>query len=83
PLQADSGRTLADFADADQVADWAREAVAALVKAGIVNGSNGRIDPLSTATRAEIAQMMQNLVKNLVRAMQEKAWIALQDRKKS
>ena len=83
PLQADSGRTLADFADADQVADWAREAVAALVKAGIVNGSSGRIDPLSTATRAEIAQMMQNLLKNLVRAMQEKAWIALQDRKKS
>ncbi len=39
----DTGRTLADFTDGGGVADWAREAMSALVNAGTVVGSNSRL----------------------------------------
>ncbi|MDH7479905.1 MAG: S-layer homology domain-containing protein, partial [Syntrophomonadaceae bacterium] len=55
-------RELSSFNDADQVASWADEALSALVKAGIVNGSNNSLNPISTTTRAEIAQVLYNLL---------------------
>ncbi len=53
---------LADFADAAEIADYAKSAVASVVKAGIITGSNGRINPLSRATRAEIAVMLSRIL---------------------
>ena len=58
----DSGKTLTDFSDSGQIAEWAREAMAYLVEAGIVNGSNGKLLPTDTTTRAEIAQVLYNLM---------------------
>ena len=54
---------LAQFADAAELSDYAKEAVASVVKAGIITGSNGRINPVAKATRAEIAVMLERVLK--------------------
>lgn len=48
--------------DADQVADWADEAMRWAVGSGIIQGSNGSLNPKGSATRAEVAQMVANYV---------------------
>ena len=53
---------LTQFADAAQIFDYARAAVASAVKAGIITGSNGRINPLEKATRAEIAVTLSRVL---------------------
>ena len=55
PIQ---GGSLSGFSDASQVKDYAREAVSALVGAGVVNGSDKGLNPLANVTRAEIAVML-------------------------
>jgi uncharacterized repeat protein (TIGR02543 family) len=57
-----SGKTLADFADSGSVASWATDAMTALVKAGTVTGSNGTLNPTGITTRAEMAQVLYNLL---------------------
>ena len=48
------------FSDDANIADWARAAVQALHRAGVVNGSSGNFLPLNSSTRAEVAQMIKN-----------------------
>ena len=55
---------LAAFSDADKTASWAVPAVAALVKAGYVSGSNGALNPTASITRAEFSQVMYNIFHN-------------------
>lgn len=43
------------FADAGKVADWAADAVSALVAAGVVRGDGERLHPAQPITRAEMA----------------------------
>lgn len=51
---------LSAYADADRVSGWAREAVASLLAAGILNGrSNDRIAPQGFATRAEATVLLE------------------------
>ena len=52
---------IAAFSDASTVSDWAVASVAGLVKAGIVSGDAGRLNPTAGITRAEIAQMLYEL----------------------
>lgn len=60
-LQVDDA--LAGFSDAADVADWARENIAAAAKAGLLKGKNGgRIAPLENATRAEAAVILERLL---------------------
>lgn len=59
-----SAEDLAAFSDADKTASWAVPAVAALVKAGYVSGSNGALNPTGNITRAEFAQVMYNIFHN-------------------
>ena len=59
-----SAEDLAAFSDADKTASWAAPAVAALVKAGYVSGSNGALNPTGNITRAEFAQVMYNIFHN-------------------
>ncbi len=49
-------------ADFNEVADYAKEAVSALVKAELVNGKNGLIDPLANTTRAEVAVLIKRIL---------------------
>jgi len=60
--QGDSGKTLSDFSDAGQIDSWAKDAMTLLVKAGTVGGSGGKLNPTGTTTRAEIAQVLYNML---------------------
>jgi beta-glucosidase len=60
-LEDGTSADLAGYADADKVRSSAQPSVAALIKAGIIAGANGRIDPLSSTTRAQAAVIMYNL----------------------
>jgi len=55
-------RTLTDFTDAGQIDSWAKEAMTLLVETGIVKGNAGKLMPLDTSTRAEMAQVLYNLM---------------------
>ena len=55
-LEADSG-ALARFSDASDVADWAKSGVAALVQLGLVDGTEGRLEPDAPLTRAQAAKL--------------------------
>ena len=48
--------------DFDKVADYAKEAVSALVNAKLVNGKNGLIDPTAPTTRAEVAVLIKRIL---------------------
>lgn len=45
------------FPDAGKVSNWAKEAFQWATSKGIINGSNGKLDPSGTATRAQVAQV--------------------------
>ena len=60
--QGDSGKTLSDFTDAWQIDAWAKDAVTLLAKTGTISGNNGALTPLSTTSRAEMAQTLYNLL---------------------
>ncbi len=60
--EGDSGKTLTDFTDADDIASWGEEAMTLLVKTGTVSGSGGKLMPTDTTTRAEMAQVLYNLL---------------------
>lgn len=51
------------FSDASQVADYAEEALQALIASGIIEGNNGKLDPQGISTRAQAAQVIYNLLK--------------------
>lgn len=53
-----------DFMDNDNIADYAKEAVAAFAQAGIINGvGDGSFNPTGYATRAEAAKMIFGVYK--------------------
>ncbi len=50
------------FGDKDLISDYAKEAMASMVAAGIIKGSDGGVNPLGNATRAEVAVMCARLL---------------------
>jgi len=60
--EAQSTATLAQFTDAANVSSYATEAMTALVKANVVSGSNGKLDPAGLSSRAQMAQVLYNLL---------------------
>lgn len=56
-------KALTKFADADKVGTFAQGYLAALVEAGIVKGTaEGKLDPLSNITRAEMVTIVDRLI---------------------
>lgn len=56
-------KALTKFADADKVGTFAQGYLAALVEAGIVKGTaDGKLDPLSNITRAEMVTIVDRLI---------------------
>lgn len=53
--------SLEAFADKDSVSDYAKTAMASMISAGIIQGSDGNVNPLGNATRAEVAVMCARL----------------------
>lgn len=59
----DNGDRLADFADNGEVSSYAVGAIEYLINRGIINGSgDDKLNPNATSTRAEVAQMLYNLI---------------------
>ncbi len=61
-LDADNQTTLDQFQDNDQVATWAKQATAALVEKNYISGDGANLHPTSNITRAEMMQMMHNMI---------------------
>ncbi|NLA86679.1 MAG: S-layer homology domain-containing protein [Clostridiales bacterium] len=59
--QGDSSKAISDFSDAGDIATWAMDAVALLIETGIVEGNTGKLSPMDSGTRAEMAQMLYKL----------------------
>jgi hypothetical protein len=60
--EGNGGKSLGDFTDSTSISSYAQEAMTFLVKAGIVSGSNGQLGPRDTTTRAQMAQILFNLL---------------------
>lgn len=59
---AEPASTELDFADAEDISDWAVDAMTWCVEQGILNGtSDTTLDPLATTTRAQVATVMMRL----------------------
>lgn len=56
------GKDLTTYTDTNQIASWAKDAMALFVKTGIISGSGGKLAPVSTTTRAEVAQVLYGLL---------------------
>ncbi|MCL2164149.1 MAG: S-layer homology domain-containing protein [Oscillospiraceae bacterium] len=62
PLPRGSESDLTVFADKDDITDYARGSVAALVKSGIIVGDGAGVNPLAYTTRAEMAVALYRLM---------------------
>ena len=63
--EPESTGNLSAFPDGGQTSDWAKDALNWAVENGIINGNaDGTLDPLGSATRAQIAQMIKNFLIN-------------------
>lgn len=59
PANAEASTDFAKwFTDASLAADWAKDGLAKMLHAGIISGSNGKLDPTGTVTRAQVAKML-------------------------
>ncbi|MBQ7717836.1 MAG: S-layer homology domain-containing protein, partial [Clostridia bacterium] len=59
---------LSQFTDADQVSDWAVEAIAWANAVQLIKGTSDKtISPKDTATRAQIAEILMRFCKNVVK----------------
>ena len=65
-LDGGSSDMLSAFADKDDVSAWAASSTAALVSAGHINGSNGKLNPKSNITRAEFAKLINSLASSYI-----------------
>lgn len=54
------GAAFAAFPDSAQVSAWARDAMKWAVERGVIAGSDGKLLPGATATRAQVAQLIKN-----------------------
>lgn len=61
-----SDHTLTGYTDADQISSWAMDAMLWANENNILNGDgSGHLIPKGRATRAQVAQMIRNFIKNL------------------
>ena len=65
-LSNGSDAHLNGFADQASISSWAKSAAAALIDAGYIQGSNGRLNPKENITRAEFAKIMDSMVTGYV-----------------
>ena len=61
-LKAVDGIDVTTYADYEDVADYAREAVKALVEAGLVNGKGENLAGNDKTTRAEVAVLLKRIL---------------------
>ncbi|WP_138756232.1 S-layer homology domain-containing protein [Paenibacillus sinopodophylli] len=62
PAAQAGSASLSSFADAGNISGYADEAFKALVDAGVISGTNGKLLPGHVSSRAEVAQVLYNLL---------------------
>jgi len=62
-----SEAALAGFADSANISPWAKAGVAGLVETGYVSGHDGNLYPKAKISRAEFAQIMDNMVAQYIK----------------
>ena len=60
--ETDDMSSLDAFTDKGSISEYALAPMASMVKAGIIKGSDGKVNPLGNATRAEVAVMCARLM---------------------
>lgn len=60
---ADTTSTFTSFADQSRIANWAKDNLALTVRANLINGRNGKMEPQANMTRAEVAALVERLLK--------------------
>ena len=64
--EAGGAMGLAGYEDADEIADWAYDAMGWAVRCGLINGKSGQtLDPQDALTRAELAVILQRVSEKL------------------
>ena len=63
-----SNGNLVKFPDRNDVSKWAEESMKWAVGAGIISGSDGKLLPKGTATRAQVATVLKAFVENIMEA---------------
>ncbi len=61
------------FDDINDISHWAKSSVLRLIDLGYVKGSDGKINPKRLITRAEFAQLMDNIFKEYIFASGDKS----------
>lgn len=56
------GKELSDFADANQIASWAKDAMTLFVETGIISGSDVNLNLTAICSRAQMAQILYNVL---------------------
>jgi hypothetical protein len=59
------------FSDLNDLSSWAKGEVFAMINAGYVSGSGGKINPGAKITRAEFAVVMDNVIKEYITVAKE------------
>jgi histidinol phosphatase-like PHP family hydrolase len=57
-----TGNKVESYSDAGEIAPWAAEAMKLLVETGTIVGSGNKLYPVNKSTRAEMAQVLYNLL---------------------
>ncbi|WP_312650208.1 S-layer homology domain-containing protein [Aminipila sp.] len=60
--EGDSGKILTNFSDSTEIAAWANDAMTLLVETGTISGNASKLTPKSMTSRAEMAQLLYNLL---------------------
>jgi len=55
------------FSDTSNINEWAKGEVYALVNAGYIQGSEGKLNPTAHITRAQFAQVLNNTIKQYIK----------------
>lgn len=55
-----------NFSDIDDISDWARDEVFAIANGGYIQGAGGKLNPKGLITRAEFAQLFDNMIKQYI-----------------
>jgi len=65
-LKLEAEDSIKIFTDINEISEWAKPSVFALINEGYINGMGGKINPKAHITRAEFAQVMHNIIKDYV-----------------
>jgi len=57
---------LSAFPDANRVSAYANDAIGWAVAEGLINGSDGKLQPLGNATRAQVAAILMRFIQNVI-----------------